>query len=166
MARLTTTVSLDAQLHERIVQLKMHVGTTLNFNENTVGLGVMLGLLLDHWEVTPPSVTWLEAQLRLYPKRGRPRRSQQVTFEPRIAMRSVDVKGHELFCRKRDFNAPYQTWFCRHCNMSYSTWDTKIAPATCPRKKGFQTIYEEKIWTKNELLSLGFETDEVEWAAP
>lgn len=164
MATLRTTLTLDAQLHERWSALRAHVSLLLRHTENSLGLQPMLGLLIDHWEQSPPVIGWLEAQAQLYPKRGRPRRSEPASMAPRVALRATELKGHELISRKKDVGSAYRIFYCKHCSMMWSTWDFKEPPAQCVRVAGFSAIYTPKIWKKKDLLLEGFELDEVAWA--
>lgn len=166
MVRSFTVMQVDAQLHQRLHIVRRAVSVALRFNENSLGLGPLLGLLLDHWEATPPDGGWLEAQVALYPKRGRPRKSEPACMEPVVALRKKFGKGHELFSRRAGSGSAYKIFFCKFCDMQWSTWESQEAPAQCPRVTGFANIYNPKIWTQKDLLALGFEADEVTWAQP
>lgn len=136
----------------------------MRFSDSSLGLGSMLGILIDHWEQNPPSYEWMKETLALYPKRGRPRRSESASMEPRVALRLHDRKGHDLFTKKNKGGSAYKVYYCKHCTLFWSTHDSDQPPSHCPRKYGFSTFYSQKVWKKSELLALGFEKDEVAWA--
>lgn len=168
MARLTTCVQLDAQLHERWTKLRFEVSDRLRFNENSLGLQPMLGLLLDHWEHSPPDKDWLKIQAELYPKRGRPRRSQEVEMKPqRVALKSSTIRGHEVIYPR---SSAGRIRYCKSCDMVWipeAFGNLPEPPAPCPATStvNFYNLRPD-LWTKSELLALHFGLDEVEWADP
>jgi len=164
MARMVVGLQLDAQLHERISVLKRHVSLQLRLTENSLGLQPTIGLLLDHWEASPPSAEWLAAQAELYPKRGRPRRSEAASLEPRVALRKSISKGHDVVFRRATHGSPHRVYVCKNCSMAYNTYDFHVPPAACPRVAGFSSLFHLHTWKKSELLAFGFEADEVGWA--
>lgn len=160
MARLIATVNLDAQVHERWSQLRYKVSELLRYNAHSLGLGPMLGLLLDHWEENPPDLEWLKVKEISYPKRGRPRRSDPANMTPVVALKKVNTKGHVLFTGRR----PMRYHFCRNCNLMWDPAMDRKPTYDCPTI-GTYSMLERKVWTKADLRALNFEEDEIQWAA-
>lgn len=162
MARMVTSVQLDVDYYNRLANARATASSEIRFNDRSLGLGPMLGLLLDHWEQHPPTPEWLRERAQVYPKRGRP--PKQVKGTPVSDPNEKRRLGyHEILTRRREEKAPHKINFCKNCTMEWATWDTPRPPAQCPAKTGFSTIYNQKKWTKSELLAAGFEPDEVEW---
>lgn len=162
MPRHITTLQIEFDVHKRIIGIRDHVSMELRFNERSLGLGAMLGLLVDHWQQHPPSPEWLHEQAQLYPKRGRPSRAVNGTVIGNPISKKA-ILGHELFKKKIE-GSTYEMFYCKRCNMQFNTWDSKTPPARCPGDGVTFSIYTPKRWTKNELLAEGFEASEVEWA--
>lgn len=161
MPRHITTLQIEFELHRRISQIRDHVSLELRHSAKSLGLGPMLGLLVDHWQQHPPDAEWLASQAALYPKRGRPSRAVNGTVIGNPAT-SDRMRGHEVFTRRLATGA-HKIYFCRHCTMSWSTWDFDRPPSPCPKDGVTISIYQPKRWTKSELLASGFEEDEVAW---
>lgn len=164
MARMVTTVQVDAELYNRLADLRGAVSLELRFSERSLGLAPMLGLLLDHWKDNPPTNEWLRERAKLYPRRGRP--PKHIVGSPLTDPNAKKkLLGHEIFERRRDANAPHHLFRCKNCTMLWATWDFPSPPARCPLRDGSViSIYSPKVYTKSELLADGFEADEVEWA--
>lgn len=159
---MVTGIQLDAQLHERIFRLKEGISEGLTFNRNSLGISAMLGLLLDHWEHVPPAHEWLKVQAELYPKRGRPRKSEPADMTPIIAGKKQSLKGHDLFRRRKN---PGRYAMCKNCNLTWDTINDSSPAYKCPTIDGSLAWLQRKIWTKSELRGLNFEDDEIQWAA-
>jgi len=56
---------------EKLDTVKRAVAELFLHNENAIGLGSMIGILVDHWSEGPPDRMWLRARLEETPKRGR-----------------------------------------------------------------------------------------------
>ena len=160
MARLISTVNIDPQVHERWSNLRNHVSVLLRYNEHSIGLGAMLGLLMDHWENTPPSLDWLKVQAERYPKRGRPRKSAPASMDPVVAMRKKTLKGHDVFCKRKNPGKMY----CKKCTLIWDFRADNTPPYDCPTISSL-SMCNWKTWTKSELRELNFEEDEIQWAA-
>lgn len=164
MVRHVTSLQLDIDLYNRIADLRAGVSLLLRFAEKSLGVAPMLGLLVDHWQNTPPTEEWIRERSKLYPKRGRPPKhvTGYIPVDPNDARKAI---GHKLVGRRRDEKAPHRIIFCKQCTMQWATWDFPTPPARCPLADGsVPSIYNPKRWTKNELLALNFEADEIEWA--
>jgi hypothetical protein len=67
---------LDEKVHERLLAVRSRI-SELFFNvEGTLGMGNVIGILMDHLEHSPPDVGWLRQKVLEAPRRGRPRRSK------------------------------------------------------------------------------------------
>lgn len=160
MPRTITTIQVDVELYNRIANLRRHVSTDLRFNERSLGLGPMLGLLIDHWQAHPPTPEWLHDRAALYPKRGRPPKHVQGSV---VQPKTKDFElGHVLMEREIPGSA-YRLVMCRRCNMKFTTYDHDRPPAHCPGDGRVSTLYTPKTWTKIELLAAGFAESEVAW---
>lgn len=164
MPRHITTLQIEFELHKRISAVRDHVSSELRHSERSLGLGPMLGLLVDHWQQHPPDPEWLKAQASLYPRRGRPSRAVNGTIIKGAPPKSN--LGHEMFSKKAQGGSAYKIVYCKLCSMQFSTWDSPTPPARCPGDGITISIYNPKRWTKSELLAEGFEPSEVEWADP
>jgi hypothetical protein len=166
MPRFVTTIQIEADLHNRIAELRGAVSMDLRFSERSLGLAPMLGLLVDHWKQHPPDPEWLKNQAQLYPKRGRPPKHVAGTAIKTTGEKWHDEKvtrGHELLERRCDEGRPHRTIWCKRCSMMWSTWDFDRPPALCPKDGKVSSLYQPKVWTKIELLAAGFAEDEVAW---
>lgn len=164
MARHITTIQIEAELYNRIANLRAAVSDELRFNERSLGLAPMLGLLVDHWQNQPPSSEWLREREKLYPKRGRtPRQITGTLVQSPLSKKAT--LGHEIF-KKKIKGSTYEMVYCKRCSMQFNTWDTPTPPARCPGDGVTISIYNPKRWTKSELLAEGFGEREVEWADP
>lgn len=168
MPRYVTTIQVDAEIHNRLVEVRSRLSSEQRGNENSIGLAPMLSLLLDHWQQNQPPELWLNERVQLYPKRGRPPRQLPGTAIRTSGERwrdQVQTKDHELIAPAKLTGTAHPVYHCKHCNMVWSTWDFKRPPAVCPRDGKFSSLYQPKAWTKIELLALGFTDDEVAWCA-
>lgn len=164
MAKHVVMVPLDVQVHERLHRMRNAISDETRHKENSLGLCPTIGLLLDWWEKSPPDFQWLKQQVELYPKRGRPRKTEAAELTPRIAGKRDPYKGHDVVYRSRH-GEPHALMVCKNCSLEQMT-DLSALPAfTCPAKFGWSTTYVVKRWTKRELIArLHFEPHEVEWA--
>ena len=163
MATLRSCVLIDPQVHERWTKFKERISDQFFYNQNTVGLAVVLALMMDHWEKSPPDPDWLKTQLELYPKRGRPRRSAPASMAPRVALKKSQTGGHELFTGGTlagRWNA------CKNCDAlaELQDWTKGIPAYNCPAVDPTVSAYKRHRYTRKELIDRWkFDLDELSW---
>lgn len=162
----TRILHLNPQVHERLHRIRTRMSLIARNHETSLGLEPTIAILIDHIENVPPDLDWLKQQVKLYPQRGRPRKSEGTELVPRVALRKDLNKGHELVWREADKHMQHRLFVCKHCSLTQDTYLNPYPQFPCPKVVGWSNIYVLKQWTRKELLDLQFSEAEVEWAAP
>lgn len=160
MPKRYANVPIDSQTYDRVHALRGRITDLCLRGEQQIGIGVAFGLLMDHWEKNPPSIEWLREQIRLYPGRGRPRKSEEgAPLLIRHGKKDV-LGGHDFIEHPRH---KHSLW-CTKCTSWWNTMTDPMPLHSCARVKPHPSI-RLGLWKKSELLALGWYESEVGWAA-
>lgn len=153
-------LNLDTGIYYELAGLRRQTSDRLTHNEHSMGIGVMIGLLLDHWRFVPPHDDWLKARLAVYPKRGRPHKHEPTAADPVIALRKQGRKGHRLITGKAHCGTIY---YCLCCTMCWNLEANPTPYGECPTLVDFGHYRSRKDypWTREQLLEAKFDEEEI-----
>ena len=160
MARAYVNVPIDAQVFERLQVVKQRSSDLAFQTDNTISISAAIGLLLDHWQECAPDLEWLRAQAKLYPRRGRPKRTEKDVPRLYVGGKLDPDRGHE-------FATPASNpalRVCKHCQFFFRTDDIygNTPPHYCPRFHAASVI-KNTPFNREQLLGFGFTEAEVTW---
>lgn len=147
---------MHTDVHDDLDTIRLAVSELIGGSPGIVGLSGMVRLMLEHWKEHTPPVEWTKQKMKFLPLRGRPRVSSPKDL-PAIHGRGLR-RGEHTFLVPR---GKPEFMVCKWCCTTRDHGHLVLGLNSCWKTGG--TSYPVE-WKKSQLLAMGFQADEVEWA--